>query len=66
MSTDKLAILILSAAIVLGFGGVVIAWMIYPPKADQSNILSALIGALAFGYGQVINYWFRSDKGSAQ
>ena len=61
MSTDKLAILIMSAIIVLGFGGVLIAWMVYPPRAD-STLLAGLTGALAAGYLQVINYWFRSNK----
>jgi VIT1/CCC1 family predicted Fe2+/Mn2+ transporter len=64
MSADRLAILILSAIVVLGFGGVLIAWMVFPPKTD-SNLLSALTGALAAGYLQVINYWFRSNKDGA-
>jgi hypothetical protein len=43
--------------IVFGFGGVLIAWMIWPPN-EHSNVLSALVGALGAGYIQVINYWF--------
>lgn len=64
MSADKLAVLIISAIVILGFGGVVISWMIYPPKTD--NLLAALIGALTSGYGQVIFYWFRPGGGSGQ
>lgn len=48
---------ILSSIVVLGFGGVLIAWMIWPPTA-HSDVLSALVGALGAGYLQVLNYWF--------
>jgi len=40
-----------------------IAWMVFPP-AEQSNMLSALTGALGAGYLQVINYWFSKPKES--
>jgi hypothetical protein len=59
MSTDKLAQVIISAIVVLGFGGVLVAWMIWPPQAAaSSNLLSGLTGALGAGYIQVINFWF--------
>jgi hypothetical protein len=57
MSTNEIARLVLSVVIVFGFGGVLIAWMIWPPN-EHSNVLSALVGALGAGYIQVINYWF--------
>jgi hypothetical protein len=31
-----------------GFGGVLVAWMVFPP-AEQSNMLSALTGSLGAG-----------------
>lgn len=61
MSTDKLTMLILSAIVTLGFGGVLIAWMVYPPH-DNSTILAALTTALGTGYLRVIDYWFTSIK----
>jgi hypothetical protein len=64
MTTEKTAQIILSSIIVLGFGGVLIAWMLYPPH-EQSNIMSALTGALAAGYLQVINYWFGASVRAA-
>lgn len=54
MTPRDIAILILSAIIVFGFlGGVIVAWMVFPP-AEQSNMLSSLTGALGAGYLQVI------------
>ena len=61
MSADKTTMLALSAIVILGFGGVLVVWMIYPPKAD-SNLLAGLTGALAAGYLQVINHWFTKPK----
>ncbi len=57
MTSDKVALLILSAIIVFGFGGVLVVWMFYPPQGD-SNLFAGLTGALAAGYLQVIGYWF--------
>lgn len=61
MSPDKIPMLVISAIVVLGFGGVLIAWMIFPPK-ESSNLLTALVTALGAGYLQVINYWFTKPK----
>lgn len=61
MTVDKAALLALSGIIIVGFGCVLIAWMVYPPKAD-SNLLAGLTGALGAGYLQVINYWFTKPK----
>lgn len=58
-NTNQIAMLVISGLVVLGFGGVLIGWMFHPPAADGSNMLSAMIGALAGGYLQVINYWFK-------
>jgi hypothetical protein len=58
---DKTATLILSAIVVFGFGGVLMIWMMFPPTS-HSDVLSALVGALAAGYLQVINYWFQRPK----
>jgi hypothetical protein len=59
MNTDKLAQIIISAIVVLGFGGVLVAWMVAPPHTGEgSNLLTALTTALGTGYLQVINFWF--------
>ena len=57
MDGDKIAMLVLTVFVVFGFGMVLVAWMIWPP-ATHSDVLSALVGALAAGYLQVIGYWF--------
>lgn len=57
MQNDKTTMLVLSGIVVLTFGGVLVAWMIYPPK-DQGQLLAGLTGALAAGYITVLNYWF--------
>lgn len=62
MTPLQIARVILSAIVVLGFGGVLIAWMVWPPTA-HSDVLSALVGALAAGYGQVISSWFSTKAG---
>jgi hypothetical protein len=65
MQANQTAILILSAVIVLGFGGVAIAWMVALPHTENRDIIMLIVGALATGYGQVIGYWF-AKKGSDQ
>jgi hypothetical protein len=66
MSTDKLAQVIISAIVVLGFGGVLVAWMIWPPQTKESiGLLSGLTGALGTGYVTVINFWFGSSRNVA-
>jgi hypothetical protein len=63
MSADTIIKLILSAIIILGFGGVLIVYMMLPTTAAaQSNVAAVLLGALSGGYGTVIHYWF-SPKG---
>jgi hypothetical protein len=61
MESDKIAMLVLSGIVVLGFGSVLIAWMIFPPQSN-SNLLSAMVGSLAAGYMQVISYWFSKAR----
>jgi hypothetical protein len=63
VTSEKLTMLIISAIVVIGFGGVLLAWMAFPPRAD-SDLLAGLTGALAAGYLQVINYWFTKAKES--
>lgn len=57
-AADKTAILIISAIVIFGFGGVLLAWMVIPPKGN-ANVLSLMTGALCSGYGTVLGYWFR-------
>jgi hypothetical protein len=58
MPTNQIAMLAITALVVIGFGCIFIVWMIWPPVASQSNVISALVGALTSGYLQVIGYWF--------
>ncbi|WP_157783649.1 hypothetical protein [Bradyrhizobium liaoningense] len=57
MSPETTARMIITAIVVLGFGGVLIAWIIFPP-ATHSDILSGLAGVLGSGYLLVLNHWF--------
>lgn len=61
MTSKEIARLVISAIVVFGFGGVLIAWMIYPPK-ESTTIIAALATALGTGYLQVINYYFMREK----
>lgn len=61
MSTEKMTMLIISGIVVLGFGGVLLAWM-WAPHAADDKVIPLLIGALTAGYLQVINYWFSKAK----
>lgn len=61
MTTEKLTMLIISGIVVLGFGGVSLAWM-WLPHAPDDKVTPLLIGALIGGYLQVINYWFTKPK----
>ncbi|MCK1742201.1 hypothetical protein IVA80_15355 [Bradyrhizobium sp. 139] len=61
MQNNDLPILILSALIIIGFGLIFLAWMIWPPAAN-SNVMSMMVGAIVSGYGQVIGYWFYRPK----
>jgi hypothetical protein len=61
MTTDKIAQLVISAIVVIGFGLVIVGWLVWPPQSQgNSNLLSGLTGALCAGYVQVVNYWFRN------
>jgi hypothetical protein len=53
----EIAMLVISAIVVLGFGGVLVAWMMFPPK-ENTVILASLTTALGTGYLQVLNYYF--------
>lgn len=58
MSPTDITRLVLSVMITFGFGGVLIAWMYWPPGPENSNLMSALVGGLGAGYLQVLGYWF--------
>ncbi len=60
MGTELLARLILSGIIVLGFGGVVSAYIIWPPP-ERSELLTVLLTSLGLGYTTVILYWFTRE-----
>lgn len=60
MSTELIARLAISALVIVGFGGVLIAWMIWPPKQD-STMLASMVGALVSGYALVLTSWFKKD-----
>lgn len=57
MNPNQTTLTVISGIVVLGFGGVVMAWMVWPPVV-HSELLAALTAALCTGYLQVINYWF--------
>ncbi len=61
MSPLDTARLIITAIVVLGFGGVLIAWIIYPPH-ETSNLMSALVSTVGAGYLLVLNYWFTGNR----
>jgi len=50
--------LVISAIVVLGFGGVLVAWMVWPPGPENVTILASLTTALGTGYLQVLNFYF--------
>ena len=56
--SERTTMIILSAVIILGFGGVLIMWFVWPPDEKDRTILAALATALCTGYLQVVNYWF--------
>lgn len=59
MNAETTARMIITAIVVLGFGGVLIAWIIWPPtEGTNSTILAGLAGVLGSGYLLVLNYWF--------
>lgn len=59
MTAPDITRLALSAMITLGFGGVIIAWMIFPPtEGTATTLLAGLTGSLGTGYIQVLNFWF--------
>ncbi len=61
MSIETLARLILSAIIVLGFGSVLSAYIIWPP--DKNELVASMLTVLGVGYTTVIYYWFTRTEG---
>lgn len=64
MTSQQTAQVVISGIVVISFTAIVVAWMAFPPHAESqaSNILSVVVGALAAGYGTVINFWFTRPK----
>jgi hypothetical protein len=60
MNSTEITRLALSIVVTLGLGGVLIAWIWFPPSEATTNrdLLAGLTGAIAYGYSQVLNYWF--------
>ncbi len=65
MNPQEIARLALSVVVVMGFGVVLLGWMIWTPTETSSvGVLAGLTGSLGTGYVQVLSYWFSkaSDK----
>jgi Na+/alanine symporter len=63
---DKTAQAIISAIVVCSFTGATIGWMVTPPQHEATQTLALLTGALASGFGQVVNYWLSSNRASKE
>lgn len=61
----SLGAVIISVIATLAFVAVLILWVLKPPSVS-SDVLNVLVGALAAGYLQTLNYWFGSSSGSHQ
>lgn len=59
MSMEDWARAVITAIVTIGFGAVLIAFMYFPSKPDQANIISGMIGVLGSGYLLVLNYYFK-------
>lgn len=57
---------IVSGLVVLGFLGVLAIFFFgtFPDGQAAQSVANMLVGALAIGFGQVINYWLGSSAGS--
>lgn len=63
MNPETLARVIITAIVVLGFGGVLIAWIVNPPvEAGNSTILAGMVGVLGSGYLNVLTWWFSKPE----
>lgn len=65
MTSEKVGAISVSVLATIVFGAVVVLWMLRPPSVE-SPVLNVLVGALAGGYGTVLNYWLGSSAGSSR
>jgi len=56
---------VLAWIIVAGFFGLMVLLLKIPVPEDQNGVIFMLFGALSTGFGQVLQYFFGSSKGSA-
>jgi len=56
---------VLAWTIVAGFFALMILLLKIPVPEDQNGVIFMLFGALSTGFGQVLQYFFGSSKGSA-
>ena len=54
----------LAWTVVIGFLALVVFLLYVPVPSDQSGVIFMLFGSLATGFGQVLQYFFGSSKGS--
>lgn len=66
MTPDQITRLTLSIIVTIGLGGVLVAWIWFAPTEASANrdLLSGLTGAIAYGYAQVMTYWFSKASNS--
>lgn len=55
---------VLAWTVVAGFFGLMAVLIFVPVPADQNGVIFMLFGALATGFGQVLQFFFGSSKGS--
>jgi hypothetical protein len=63
MKPENIGAIIVSIIATVAFVAVLILWALKPPSVS-SDVLSVLVGALAAGYIQTLNFWFGSSSGS--
>jgi hypothetical protein len=64
MNTRLDGSVIVSCVVTIGFIGVLFLWLYRPIAVPNSEVLNVLVGTLAAGFGQVVNYWLGSSAGS--
>ncbi len=57
---------VLAWVIISGFFGLMSLLIFYETPKDQNGVVFMLFGALATGFGTVLQYYFGSSKGSAE
>ena len=56
---------ILAWTIIAGFFGLMVFLLVKPVPEDQNGVIFMLFGALASGFGQILQFFFGSSKSSA-